>query len=83
MPVVNVGRLDSPFYLPATACMIIGGQPATSKIDEDQRQQMTKFSIRSPMDNALSIVSQGLETVGLNPNLNQKMVSCTKSYPMT
>lgn len=83
MPVINVGKLETPYYLPATACKVIGGQPASSKLDDLQRQEMTKISIRPPMANASSIVSRGLETVGLNPNLNQKMVGYTGSYLMT
>lgn len=79
MPVVNVGR-ETPFYLPATACKVISGQPASSKLDDEQVQQMTKIAIRPPMDNAFSIVSEGLDAVGLNPNLNQKIVSDTRTF---
>ncbi|RYP01251.1 hypothetical protein DL764_006254 [Monosporascus ibericus] len=73
LPVVNVGSQKRPVYLPPEVCQVIGGQRASSKLDEEQRQMMTKFSIRLPKINAESIVSKGLETVGLNPNCNPKI----------
>ncbi|RYP69912.1 hypothetical protein DL771_005805 [Monosporascus sp. 5C6A] len=73
LPVVNVGSQTRPVYLPPEVCQVIGGQRASSKLDEEQRQKMTKFSIRLPKINAESIVNKGLETVGLNPNCNPKI----------
>ena len=65
MPVVNVGNLEHPSYLPLDVCEVVpgqgfGGDPATS-----QRQAMIKVSCRKPPENYESITTDGLNIMGI------------------
>jgi hypothetical protein len=69
-PVVNVGTRENPIYLPPEVCVVMPGQSADSKLDPGQTQQMIRFAVRKPADNANSIVHEGLSIVGLtNTNI--------------
>ncbi|KAL8294351.1 hypothetical protein RB597_007939 [Gaeumannomyces tritici] len=70
LPVVNVGTRENPTYLPPEVCIVIPGQCANSKLDPTQTQQMIRFAVRKPGDNANSIVYEGLSTIGLSNNTN-------------
>ena len=50
------------------------GQSADSKLDPGQTQQMIRFAVRKPADNANSIVHEGLSIVGLS-NTNVLLVT--------
>lgn len=65
LPVVNVGTRENPTYLPPEVCIVVPGQCANSKLDPTQTQQMIRFAVRKPGENANSIVYEGLSTVGL------------------
>ncbi|PHH91012.1 hypothetical protein CDD83_1947 [Cordyceps sp. RAO-2017] len=75
MPVVNVGNRENPTYLPPQVCHILSGQPAKTKLDPSQTQQMIRFAVRSPAQNATSILTKGFQSAGLsaaaNPRLGQ------------
>jgi len=66
LPVVNVGTLENPTYLPPEVCVVMPGQSANSKLDPDQTKEMIRFAVRTPADNANSIVNQGLNIIGLS-----------------
>ncbi|KAL4883725.1 ribonuclease H-like domain-containing protein [Aspergillus karnatakaensis] len=73
MPVVNVGNRKEPSYLPVEVCRVEPGQPAKAKLTANQTREMMKFAVRGPAQNAQSIVTKGIETIGLgnpaNPTL--------------
>lgn len=73
-PVVNVGTRDNPSYLPAEVCIVENGQPAKSKLSPNQTAEMIKFAVRSPGENADSIVNQGLGVLGIRPGVNGTLV---------
>jgi hypothetical protein len=75
MPVVNVGNRGNPSYLPADVCQVISGQPATTKLTPSQTQQMIRFAVRRPAQNAQSIVTNGARILGLQPATNTILVS--------
>ena len=70
IPVVNVGNRENPSYLPAEVCVIMPGQSSIRKLDPNQTQQMIRFAVRKPWDNAGSITMNGPRTVGLLPQDN-------------
>ncbi|WQF90259.1 Putative PAZ domain, Piwi domain, ribonuclease H-like superfamily, argonaute, linker 1 [Colletotrichum destructivum] len=70
IPVVNVGTRENPTYLPPEVCVVVQGQTAKSRLSPGQTQQMMRFAVRKPRDNATSIVQEGLETTGLSPQTN-------------
>ncbi|ETS02811.1 RNA interference and gene silencing protein [Trichoderma reesei RUT C-30] len=70
LPVVNVGNRENPTYLPLQVCYVLPGQPSKSKLDPNQTQQMIRFAVRRPFENATSIVNQGLQTAGLSASTN-------------
>ncbi|RYC61800.1 hypothetical protein CHU98_g4419 [Xylaria longipes] len=59
LPVINVGGKDNPSYLPAVVCHVRPGQPAGTKLSPSQGQQMIRFAVRRPAQNARSIVTSG------------------------
>jgi eukaryotic translation initiation factor 2C len=66
MPVLNVGTLDRPVYLPAELCEALPGQPCTAELGLIQRQNMIKFSCRRPPQNYDSIMTEGLNLMGIS-----------------
>lgn len=62
---VNVGTRQNPTYLPAQVCEILPGQPANSKLDAGQTQQMIRFAVQRPQENMAAIAGDGRATVGL------------------
>lgn len=67
MPVVNVGTIESPSYLPAEACEVEPGQPAKSKLTPNQTRKVLEFAVRRPASNAKSITAKGNQLLGLSP----------------
>ena len=74
LPVVNVGNRENPSYLPAEVCIVMPGQSYQSKLDPSQTQQMIRFAVRKPWENAKSITEDGPSTVGLSPQTNANLV---------
>ncbi|KAL2371462.1 hypothetical protein RJ035_001965 [Blastomyces gilchristii] len=70
LPVVNVGSKEEPIYLPAEVCHVLPGQPANAKISPQQTQNMIRFAVRRPVENAKSIVVNGTQVLGFTPHLN-------------
>lgn len=70
LPVVNVGNRENPTYLPVQVCHVLPGQPSNSKLDPSQTQQMIRFAVKRPAENATFIVSRGLQTAGLSSGVN-------------
>lgn len=50
------------------------GQNSQSKLDPAQTQQMIRFAVRKPWENANSITQEGVRTVGLLPQANVNLV---------
>ncbi|MCJ1247072.1 hypothetical protein MMC30_004283 [Trapelia coarctata] len=70
IPVVNVGNRENPSYLPVEVCVVMPGQSSQSKLDPAQTQQMIRFAVRKPSQNATSITQDAPNTVGLSPQAN-------------
>lgn len=65
MPVLNVGNAEHPIYLPQEVCKILPGQTFNGELCTSQRQAIIKFCCRRPPDNYVSIMSDGLEILGV------------------
>lgn len=74
LPVINVGTIAQPSYLPVDVCEVMSGQPAKSKLSPNQTRQMLNFAVRSPAKNARSIVTKGTETLGIGDPANPTLV---------
>jgi eukaryotic translation initiation factor 2C len=79
MPVINVGTRQNPSYLPADVCIVLPGQPSGAKLSPTQTQQMIRFAVRRPAQNAQSIFTSGARVLGIEPPTNTTLVS--KPYP--
>ncbi len=75
MPVINAGTREKPTYLPAEVCLVIAGQPAKTRLSPAQTQEMIRFAVRKPWENADSVVHEGLPTAGLSTKTNVLLVS--------
>ncbi|KAI0107440.1 Piwi-domain-containing protein [Hypoxylon sp. NC0597] len=69
-PVINVGNLENPTYLPLETCTVLPDQVAKTKLDRDQISKMIKFAVggRGPDRNAGDIQLKGFKAVGLSSN---------------
>ena len=74
LPLINCGNRKNPMYLPAEVCIVLPGQSSKSKLDSAQTQQMIRFAVRRPWDNAASIAGEGVQTVGLDEQSNVLLV---------
>ncbi|RAQ46859.1 piwil3 protein [Aspergillus flavus] len=70
LPVINISTRASPTYQLAQEFEILPGQIHNGELSPVQTQDMIKFAVRPPLQNAFSIVNQGADTVGLNPERN-------------
>lgn len=75
LPLVNVGNLQNPTYMPAEVCEVVPGQSSNAKLSPNQTAQMIKFAVRQPALNAESIVTNGTQVIGVTPQLNSCLVS--------
>ena len=64
-PVLNVGSVQRPIYMPADVCRIERGQSAKSKLTPKQTQNMIEFAVRPPHLNAKSIANDSSAIVGI------------------
>jgi hypothetical protein len=62
LPVLNVGTMKDPIYIPIEMCTVLPGQPYRKFLSGEQTQQMLKFAARVPNQNAMSIAGDG--TIG-------------------
>ncbi|KAI1412037.1 Piwi-domain-containing protein [Hypoxylon sp. FL1857] len=69
-PVINVGNLEKPTYLPLEMCKVLPKQVAKTKLGPVQITKMIQFAIRNriPANNANDIQVDGFRTVGLSTN---------------
>ena len=79
LPVVNVGNVEHPSYLPMEVCVVLQGQNARVVLPPKQTQEMIKFAVRKPWQNFDSIYQDGEGDIGLNPNQNPQMVRDNRS----
>ncbi|KAI1906889.1 hypothetical protein LOZ65_006818 [Ophidiomyces ophidiicola] len=70
LPLINYGSRENPMYLPAEVCVVLSGQPSKSKLGSTQTQQMIRYAVRKPWENAASIVGDGVQAAGLDENSN-------------
>ncbi|KAF7543090.1 hypothetical protein G7046_g10062 [Stylonectria norvegica] len=78
-PLMNLGRPEKPTYYPAEYIEIPAGQTIKAKLTAKETTEMLGFACRSPYANALSITTDGRETLGLDdPNLNKFGISVDK-----
>lgn len=59
LPVLNVGTLGDPIYIPIEMCTVLPGQPYRKFLSGEQTTQMLKFAARVPNQNAMSIAGDG------------------------
>lgn len=81
LPVVNVGTVDSPTYLPPEVGVVMPAQPSKAKLDGDQTAQMIKAAVRQPYQNANLIVNDGYQTVGLSQEGNLQLAQFGITVP--
>lgn len=79
LPVINVGSRQNPSYLPPDVCQVEPGQASNTKLTPSQTQQMIRFAVRKPAENAQSIVVNGARLLGIDPATNTTLVSLTPS----
>ncbi|KEY70180.1 hypothetical protein S7711_03401 [Stachybotrys chartarum IBT 7711] len=73
LSVVNVGTAEKPVYLPPEVCIVVEGQAAKTRLSPVQTQQMIRFAVRTPGENAQSIAGTGLKAIGLDTNINPRL----------
>ncbi|KAF7589643.1 hypothetical protein BBP40_004016 [Aspergillus hancockii] len=73
LPVVNVGTRQDPSYLPVEVCRVAAAQVARTSLSSRQTQNMIRFAVRSPAQNAHSIVTRGAELLGSPPCVNDTL----------
>ncbi|KAF2762224.1 Piwi-domain-containing protein [Pseudovirgaria hyperparasitica] len=66
LPLINVKSKENPTYLPVEVCYVRAGQAAPSKLSPSQTQQMIRFAVRKPRQNAHSITKDGPRVLGLH-----------------
>ena len=81
LPVVNVGTAESPSYLPMQVCEVRPGQAERGKIRPVQTQQMIRFAVRRPAQNATSIATVGLGLLGVEAGNPYLVCSSPVHYP--
>ncbi|KKY24123.1 putative rna interference and silencing protein [Phaeomoniella chlamydospora] len=74
-PVVNVGSQVEPMYLPIDVCEVPAGQTAKKSLQPSQSQNMIRFAVRPPPQNAASIVNDGAVVMGVKPSINETLKS--------
>lgn len=67
LPVINVGSRQNPQYLPPEVCEVLPGQTSNTKLSSSQTQQMIRFAVRKPAQNAQSIATSGTQMLGFEP----------------
>ncbi|KAL8669539.1 MAG: hypothetical protein Q9168_005871 [Polycauliona sp. 1 TL-2023] len=65
-PCVNVGTKERPNFYPPELLTIERGQPYIKKLSGDQTDEMLRFAVRKPGENARRIVEEGAVKMGLS-----------------
>lgn len=69
-PVVNVGSVQDPIYLPVEVCRIGPCEPFKGELLPDQTKEMINFAVRKPAQNAQSIVNEGVAILNIDQSTN-------------
>lgn len=83
LPVINVGNRGNPSYLPVDVCIVLRGQPSNAKLSPAQTQQMIRFAVRRPAENATSITTNGVQVLGIGAQSNATLRRFNFSVPAT
>ncbi|KAK0452966.1 argonaute-like protein [Desarmillaria tabescens] len=67
LPVVNVGSIKKPTWLPAELCTIEAGNPYRGRLGEQEVSQMIRLACNPPRVNAEFIVDEGFQRLSLSP----------------
>ncbi|SJL06473.1 uncharacterized protein ARMOST_09812 [Armillaria ostoyae] len=67
LPVVNVGSIKRPVWLPAEMCTIEPGNPYRGRLGDQEVAQMIRVACNPPRVNAVFIVGEGFEKLSLSP----------------
>ncbi|KAI5986247.1 Piwi-domain-containing protein [Pisolithus albus] len=72
LPVVDLAGKNAkhPIYVPAELCQIEGNQPFRGKLNDTETQRMIRHACNPPADNARTITSRGLASLGLSQTNN-------------
>ncbi|KAJ4312409.1 hypothetical protein N0V84_009945 [Fusarium piperis] len=71
-PLLNLGTASNPTFVPAEFVEIQPGQSVKAKLTSRESTEMVNFACRSPYANALSITTDGRETLGLDGEVLKK-----------
>lgn len=74
-PVVNIGSVKAPSYLPTEVCEVLPGQQVKKKLTPSEVQKMVDFACRRPKLNADAIARDGKVVLGLNAPEKAGLVS--------
>ncbi|KAK0486559.1 argonaute-like protein [Armillaria novae-zelandiae] len=67
LPVINVGSIKRPVWLPAEICTIEPGNPYRGRLGPQEVAQMIRFACNPPRVNAEFIVDEGFKKLSLSP----------------
>ncbi|KAG7440908.1 argonaute-like protein [Guyanagaster necrorhizus] len=67
LPVVNVGSVKRPIWLPAEICRIEAGNPYRGRLGDQEVAQMIRYACNPPRVNAEFIVDEGFKKLSLSP----------------
>ncbi|KAI1415502.1 Piwi-domain-containing protein [Hypoxylon sp. FL1857] len=81
VPVINVGTLQKPTYLPSDLCEVLIGQRARVGLNDRQMNVLAKASIRTPSKNKEDISPDGIRAIGLSHDANPMMEHFGLSVP--
>ncbi|KIK27482.1 hypothetical protein PISMIDRAFT_674841 [Pisolithus microcarpus 441] len=72
LPVVDLAGKNAkhPIYVPAELCQIESNQPFRGKLNDIETQRMIRHACNPPADNARTITSRGLPSLGLSQTNN-------------
>ncbi|KAF2261991.1 Piwi-domain-containing protein [Lojkania enalia] len=68
--VVDCGTQGNPKYIPVELCRVLPGQVAKRLLQGDQTREMIAFAARRPLQNAESIMNDGLQITKLGAGLD-------------
>ena len=75
LPVINVASKDKPVWIPAELCEIVRGIPLRGKLTDMQTSTMLQLSCNPPATNAQTIMSEGFQKLGFNPDAPGEPIS--------
>lgn len=75
LPVINVASKEKPVWIPAELCEIVRGIPLRGKLTDTQTSTMLQLSCNPPATNAQTIMSEGFQKLGFNPEALAEPIS--------